>query len=244
MSADPRLLRLLAGPSPLQKMAMKSQTARVSATRYEFLGQPYCDAPVKVHRSEKPHAGGPGLEMTMWAPCRQCPKCLQFRRHRWAERVVLELEHAPRTWFVTLTFSPIHLAGVKAEAYRQPEHLPQPVREERASYVHVQRYLKRLRKSGGRFCFVAVPEWGDENGRLHYHLLVHEQDAERPLTKRTLQGQWRDSFSQAKLVTLAQTESCARTAGYITKYLTKQSTLVRASLKYGQPTNPVRQTND
>ena len=120
--------------------------------------KPYCDEPLFIHRAVR--AGGlkRSLEVSAWRPCRRCPKCLQFRQLKWKERCDLELAKSVRTWFVTLTFSPIHLAGVLFEAQRSgcSDH-ERAVGD--AAYKHVQAYLKRLRKRARtKFRFVAVYE--------------------------------------------------------------------------------------
>ena len=230
---DRTLRRLLAGPSPLGKAAMRLQRYRVSPTRYVIPGKPYCDDPVQVNRDEARPAGGyVGLSLEMWAPCRRCAKCLLFRALKWRDRAIVEIEAAPRSWFVTLTFDPIHLAGVISESYRFSK-LDRSAAVERAAFGHVQKYMKRLRKSGARFRYVAVPEWGEEHGRLHYHLLFHEA-VEGSLTKRMIEGQWR-SFVHARLVSRGEdTEGTpAGAARYVCKYLTKTLARPRASKNYG-----------
>ena len=105
---------------------------------------------------------------------------------------------APRSWFVTLTFDPIHLAGVVMESQSRKE-TDQTARIEAAAYSHCQGYFKRLRKAGGKSRYVAVPEYGEEKGRLHYHLLIHEIE-QHSVTYRLLDRKWR-SFINASLDT-------------------------------------------
>ena len=210
---------------------MKLQRWRKSATRYHIDIEPYCDDPKPVFRQERGTAKYPGIEIFMRAPCRKCDKCLQFRQLQWAERIGRELPLYDRTWFIVLTFDPVHLAGVIAESYSQPDYLTDAQKVERAAYEHVKLYLKRLRKSGGRFRYVAIPEYGSAEGRLHYHMLLHE--VSEPITKRTIQGQWRSRISYAKLVK-TKGGSFQAAALYISKYLTKELTRIRASQKYGK----------
>jgi len=211
---------------------MKLQAWRKSPTQYDIHILPYCDSPVQVYKYERGTETYPGLELMMKAPCRKCDKCLQFRQLQWAERIGRELEAHERSWFVVLTFDPIHLAGVIAESFRQPDYLTDAQKVERAAYEHIKLYVKRLRKSGGRFRYVAIPEYGEAHGRLHYHMLLHES-LTGSLTKRTIQGQWRSRVSYAKLVS-KKGGSFQAAALYISKYLTKQLTRIRASHKYGK----------
>lgn len=194
----------------------------------------YCDDPVEVRRAVRAGKGRRSMELSFPAPCRKCDKCQRFRRMRWRQRIINEvLMCSGRTWFLTLTFAPVHLAGVLLEA-RAIERNGKPRGEaiEMAAYDHVQRYLKRLRKnSGTKFRYVAVPEYGEKHGRLHYHVLLHE--VERPILKRTLQGAWRGSFSSAKLVDEETDRGVLGAASYVAKYLAKSGGRVRASLRYG-----------
>lgn len=233
MTDDKALRRLLRGPSPLGKAAIKLQQFRVSPSRYVIPGLPYCDDPVPINREEaRPSAGYVGLSLQMHGPCRKCAKCLLFRAMKWAERMMEELHRAPRSWHAVLTFDPVHLAGVHMESRRFP-HLAPGDAIERAAYTrHVDLYLKRLRKSGARFRYCGVPEFGEEHGRLHYHLLLHES-SEGCLTKRMIDRQWR-SFTHARLVSPSQADR-ERSARYVSKYLTKQRFRIRASLGYGKP---------
>ncbi len=209
---------------------------------------PYCDKPKTLDRyitSRDAVDDLKPMEVSMQVPCRKCAKCLQFRQMQWRERAISELSRAKRTWFVTLTFSPIHLAGVLLEAKS-----PEMKFIEAAAYKHVQRYIKRLRKGAfpeeiGRihvkkdpipreFRYLAIYERGEETGRSHYHIFLHE-NGPTPITKDLLEVQWR-SFVHARLV---RGEEAASTASYLTKYATKQFDIrPRASSQYGKPVSP------
>lgn len=160
----------------------------------------------------------------MTVPCRKCPRCLQFRQLRWRQRAIQEIAQANRTWFVTLTFSPVQLAGVLVSAAK-----PDLVQVERRAYRDVQHYMKRLRKTGAAFRYLAVYERGEASGRSHYHLLVHET-GRWPIPKRVLEDTW-PSHVHARLVDDVTTGA----ATYVTKYLTKAIEIrPRASVKYGR----------
>ncbi|MDF2760237.1 MAG: hypothetical protein K0S99_2871 [Thermomicrobiales bacterium] len=168
----------------------------------------------------------------MQVPCRKCPRCLQFRQLRWRERALYECARANRTWAVTLTFSPVQLAGVLVSADGG-----QLVQVERRAYRDVQLYLKRLRKSGAVFRYLAVFERGESSGRAHYHLLVHETGT-HPVPKRVIEETW-PSHVHARLVDKATTGS----ASYVTKYLTKNLAVrPRASGRYGVAVLPHKAT--
>lgn len=200
-------------------------TSRLTAS-YE--GKPWCDAPVQVVASYRSSKYSPGMEVTRWGPCRKCDKCRTFRAMRWRDRIRNELLHAPRSWLVTLTFCPIHLAGLAARAPTLKGTSPEQ-RLERAAYQDVQRYLKRVRKNArAPLRYFAAFEEGKVHGRPHYHLLLHEVD--KPISYRTITAAWRrgaDSFVHAKLV------ASLGAASYVSKYITKSDGRARASARYG-----------
>lgn len=190
---------------------------------------PHCDDPQRIHRITDPKAPARTLEVNFWAPCRKCAKCLQFRQMKWRERALVEIMRGNRTWFVTLTFSPVHLTGITFEAAKE-RGSDALSRLEKAAYRHVQRYFKRLRKEGAVFRYLAVFEQGEQNGRPHYHLLLHET-GERPILKRTIEGKWRrGSHVHCRLVA----KEADGAASYVTKYATKSASVrLRASQRYG-----------
>lgn len=193
--------------------------------------KPYCDDPVLVHREIKAGGMDKALAVTAHRPCRKCAKCLQFRQMKWRERCLAEIAGANRTWFVTLTFSPVHLAGIIFEGQSE-KGASSAARTERAAYRHVQRYLKRIRKTTkAEIRYLAVYERGEETGRSHYHLLIHEMT--KPVTKAVLEAQWR-SHVHCRLV--ADLRGSRGAASYITKYATKSLDVQpRASKAYGKP---------
>lgn len=112
----------------------------------------------------------------------------------------------------------------------------------------ITRYLKRVRKGSlpkwavtlpryadfepheTRFRFLCVAELGDKRGRLHYHLLVHEQEHGAEVRHALLETQWAEvGFSNWKIV-----RTPYGAAHYVSKYLTKRMIArVRASGGYG-----------
>ena len=213
---------------------------QLSRTQFHDPGVPYCDTPEPVLRYIRAGGSDRPLEVTAFRPCRRCAKCLQFRQLQWRERCLNEIEHSPRTWLVTLTFDPHHLAGILFEAARF-SHLGTAA-EDRAAYSHVQKYLKRLRKAASARCrYMFVFERGEETGRPHYHALLHEVD--RPISKRLIEANWRSNV-HARLV-----KSGRGSASYVTKYLTKSLDVrPRASAGYGnrnhRPPSQGPQVND
>lgn len=227
MEKSSKLYRLISDVSPAHKAARKLQGLRDGPISYSQKAMPYCDSPVPLERYERGEGSHrPGAYVLLHGPCRKCEKCRLFNRLQWRDRIRHELEQCQRSWFVTLTFEPGHLAGIIAESQKLHRATEQE-RVEVAAYAHVQQYLKRIRKTGGRFRYFATAEYGSDNGRLHYHLLMHEQVL-GSLTYRVLDTKWR-SFVQANLV-----RSSRGAAGYVSKYLTKAISKPRASVRYGK----------
>lgn len=84
--------------------------------------------------------------------------CRLNRKREWVARLMLESHQHEASFFVTLT-------------YREQEGLS--VSDGCVSKRDVQLWLKRLLKATGRsFRYYVVGEYGDENGRPHYHALL------------------------------------------------------------------------
>ena len=90
----------------------------ITLTRVSSFKKPYCDNPVPLTRRTKGKADRRTMLVEQFVPCRKCAKCLQYRQMKWRQRALVEMAYAHRTWFVTLTFDPVHLAGVLAESAR------------------------------------------------------------------------------------------------------------------------------
>lgn len=213
-----------------RKLAIKAALTGGALNTYQFEASwvPYCDEPVPIFRAARASIlSNRPTEILMHVPCRKCAKCKLFRQLKWKERAEREIRRANRTWFVTLTFSPLHLAGCIYESKLATGKNHGKL--ERAAYGHVQKYFKRLRKQRRlKFRYLAIFERGEKTGRPHYHLLIHEV-GERPVSKRTLEDKWRSNV-HARLVD----RSSPWAASYITKYATKSLDVPpRASAKYG-----------
>lgn len=213
------------------KLLLKGRGQKVGHV-VEALGRPYCDAPVPVRLAAPKGTGG--YEVQMWGPCRRCPKCLQFRSLKWRDRAMNELalthQRGRRSWLLTLTFSPPHLAGILAEAKARGDGSLAAI--DRVAYGHVRGYLDRVRKAGFPFRYLAVFERGELNGRAHYHLLLHE-GPKGPILKRTLETRWR-SHVHARLVRMDTGREQRGAASYVAKYATKAPEIrLRASSRYG-----------
>lgn len=228
--------RWLVGPSAsadgVYKMAAKLalRGGYISPSEVHLPARPYCNAPVLVGRRTSPKDAGRTIEASMWGPCRKCDKCLQFRRLKWRDRLEREYDRTiGRTWFGTLTFDPVRLAVVLAKAHVSQHHPDFARKVDDIAYREVQLFLKRLRKSVGRFRYFAVFELGTETGRPHYHVLIHET-VPHQISYRAMRDAWPSPVFHAKLVE----NDHKITVRYLSKYLGKAlSTRPRCSQHYG-----------
>lgn len=210
-----------------------------------------CMSPVTVECYARPDGKGhrtvvigPGkpsvMGVTMETKCRNCANCLAKRAAHWRLRALTEYSQSPRTWLGTLTFNPdaYHalLTAARAIEGRQGFDFDALSDSEKSAALnrhggkHLTDWLKRLRKEGSRFRYMAVVEFGELNGRLHYHVLMHEVSTDGLLRHAALKRQWSLGFSDFKLVT------DKRGATYAAKYLAKSKLArVRASIAYGSP---------
>lgn len=175
----------------------------------------------------------------LMARCRLCQPCLAYRARKWSGRAGDEVRASTRTWFGTLTYNPhyrtIIQAATHSRLYRSEVDYEQlDPHEQFAELVastgdYVTRFLKRVRKQSAsplRYIFVSEAH---KDGMPHHHCLIHEQDADKPVRKALLEGQWPYGFTQWRLAT----GPCI--AYYVAKYISKDArTRIRASLKYGQ----------
>lgn len=123
-------------------------------------------------------------ERLMQVPCGKCELCQKARVDAYFIRNYFEFLHTTlacrgSAWFVTLTYSPDLL----------PKHSPLDVDEETGEIkgylpptpcfdkVHIQTFLKRLRKyTGFDMKYFIVTEFGGEFGRPHYHGILYIND--------------------------------------------------------------------
>lgn len=177
---------------------------------------------------------GPGFyRVELLMKCRKCQRCIKARARMWSMRARQEIKSHERTWLLTLT-----LSGESRTNFLYAERL----RKQRRGWLHqdfdeardyrliagkmlkeLTLMWKRLRKQGHRFRYLAVVEY-HKDGFPHVHALVHCADT---MTYRAVTGEWPHGFSHAKLAD-------GDAAAYVTKYVTKDLTRLRASLKYGR----------
>lgn len=170
--------------------------------------------------------------------CRKCGNCSSQRTRLWSARAREETRLSERTWKGTLTLRPEAyqhaLSSCRAVEDRQGIDFDVLPEREQLALIHahisrdITKMLKRIRAATGlAIRYLCVLEL-HQSGVPHYHMLVHEYDAAKPLRYTALCNQWPLGFSRWKL---AQDE---REAMYACKYLTKSLLArVRASQRYG-----------
>lgn len=150
-------------------------------------------------------------------PCGKCVGCVLERGRQWAMRCMDEASLYRENCFVTLTYDAKHLPWNRSLSKRE-----------------FQLFLKRLRKFLGRDCLASEPlryfgcgEYGPENGRPHYHILLFNVSfPDRVYLKTTPAGEkiyrspslekvWTYGFSSVGDVTL-------KTAAYVARYNLKK----------------------
>lgn len=178
------------------------------------------------------------MVVTMKTPCRKCDRCLRHRARLWTARALAETRVSSRTWFGTITLTQEAQFSALTRARRffsrkgeDFETLPpdrQFIARHNAISPELTLWLKRVRAQAGvPFRYLLVCE-AHQSGDPHYHVLIHEQSALRPVRHKVLSRQWHLGFTNFKLVT------DERPAHYVAKYLSKSALArVRASLRYG-----------
>jgi len=168
---------------------------------------------------------------TLEVACSQCLGCRLDRTRMWSARII---HHSTLSdpengnSFVTLTYrSPDECTP---EQYNRGHFLPDEPHKQSLNKADVQRFIKRLRKhySDRKISYYQCGEYGDENGRPHYHLclfnvsfdderLYYEKEGIRVYTSATLEKLWPYGFSTSAPLTY---DNAAYTAGYVQKKIT------------------------
>lgn len=149
------------------------------------------------------------VDMPVQIPCGRCIGCRLEYSRQWAVRLMEEAALHKENCFVTLTYDDSCLPSDGS--------------------LHVddfQRFMKRLRKKNGRVRFFHCGEYGDLNGRPHYHAILfgyrpkdckfYKNTAAGPLfTSDELSGLWRGGYCVIGDVTF-------QSAAYVARYVMKK----------------------
>lgn len=149
---------------------------------------------------------------TLDLSCGQCYGCRLERSRQWAVRCVHEASLHEQNCFITLTYA--------------AEHLPV---NGSLVYSDFQRFMKRLRKRFFSVRFFCAGEYGEKDGRPHFHACLFGMDfpdkvyfkkspsGEKLYRSAVLEDLWPVGFSTIGAVTF---ESAAYVARYVMKKLT------------------------
>lgn len=149
------------------------------------------------------------IKTAMQLPCGRCQGCRLEKSRQWAIRCMHEASLHKENCFITLT-------------YNEEHHAPS------LEYTHFQRFMRYFRRSvpDRKLRFYMAGEYGDLNGRPHYHACIFGYNfPDRVLfkklpsgstidTSQALQKLWPYGYSSVGDVTL---ESAAYVARYIFK---------------------------
>lgn len=142
--------------------------------------------------------------------CGSCIGCLIEASRQWAVRCMHEAQMHERNCFITLTYD--------------DEHLPS---DWNLNLKHWQLFAKSMRRRVGKFRFLHVGEYGDENHRPHYHAVIFGQDfsedrkylvtrkKHRFFRSARLEECWQRGFSEV-------TDFSYDTAAYVARYVLKK----------------------
>jgi hypothetical protein len=130
-----------------------------------------CYHPLKGYRALKKNPSGKRsivfnpkygfLDQPVEVPCGQCIGCRLERSRQWAMRCLFEAQMHEDNCFITLTFA--------------PEHLP---KDSSLDITYFQKFMKRLRKHAYplKIKYYHCGEYGEENGRPHFHACIFGYD--------------------------------------------------------------------
>jgi len=111
----------------------------------------------------------------MVVPCGKCSFCAATRRSDWATRIDYEARLHLVKKFITLTYANPYLHW----AHGNPQ-LDKP---------DLQKWFKRVRKTGAKIRYYAVGEYGSKTFRPHYHVLLFGAVSEKVIRESWPYGQ-------------------------------------------------------
>lgn len=136
--------------------------------------------------------------------CRQCWQCRENRINDWVGRCVAEIKTSKAANSVTLT-------------YGTDENPKKNIRAAVLTYSDVQKYFKRLRKSGFEFSYFVCGEYGSKNGRAHWHAVIFwrgDKVPEHKIRQNFIEKHWPHGWS-------FWDNTDQRAVRYVCKYLQK-----------------------
>lgn len=110
-------------------------------------------------------------------PCGKCPDCLARRASGWSFRLVQEGRRSASAFFVTLTYDTFHVP-ITDKKFMSLKKTDLQCYFKRLRKLHDRRYGKEY----NRIKYYACGEYGSENSRPHYHLILfnaHKEDIQK-----------------------------------------------------------------
>lgn len=144
-------------------------------------------------------------------PCGKCPECLSRRAQGWSFRLMKHELTAKSALFVTLTYSPDYVIRFS----NNPDYTILTKNNFLTlNKKHVQNYFKRLRKlSSDVLKYYAVGEYGSDNKRPHYHIILFNATVDNCIKAWSLDNQEFGSIYFGDV--------SGASIGYVLKYMTK-----------------------
>lgn len=154
-----------------------------------------CTSPIRIMVKNKHGRVNPLYPDGLDVPCGKCIGCRIKKRKEWSLRMLHELNYHTDSCFVTLTYS--------------DEYLPNNASLVKAD---LQKYFKRVRRDLTHpIKYFACGEYGDENGRPHYHMIMFGLG---PKHHNVISSNWPFGIID---IGLAEPDSINYVAGYIDK---------------------------
>lgn len=206
--------------SPQLAVPMPGKTKN-GKTPYKFIGRA-----LSLHTRYQKFQPG-----TLILPCRQCILCRLEKSRQWATRLMHEIKAHPNACFLTLTYDP---KNIPIDGSLVPSHITTFFKDLRA---RMEYYEKEKIK------YFACGEYGDENGRPHYHAAlfgpigVTDEDPNRTQEEPSRSGGLQFSHAHIKATwehgLHRVSELNFETAAYVARYILKKISGVSAPLHYG-----------
>lgn len=144
-------------------------------------------------------------------PCGQCTECKLAKARDWSIRCYHESKVHEKNCFITLTYD--------------PENLPP---DGKLNHLHFKNFLRRLQRlTNVELSFYMCGEYGEKNGRPHYHACIFGHDfADKKRIRTNHNGD--DCYSSETLTNLwglGHTELgqvTQKSAGYVARYMMKK----------------------
>jgi len=144
-----------------------------------------CDAPITIRYKTPIPDGKGGVLYTFPADCGKCLKCLTKRKAQWSFRMTEEKRISFSSYFVTLTYEDKYVPrGGNGFTINKNDHFKfiknlkeleseksLALRSEISQEEYDRRYLKI--PEIGKLKYYGVSEYGDENGRSHWHYILY-----------------------------------------------------------------------